>query len=110
MGISSRHVLELVNALHALGLLVGVDEAAERRLELLAARAVGHAAQAGAVPVDLARLGVECALLVGLLLEAGGGANGGGVLGGGAVALGFFFAGLLLGGGLFGSSGGGGGL
>lgn len=28
-----------------------------------------HAAQAGAVPVDLARLGVEGALLAGLLLE-----------------------------------------
>lgn len=63
------HVLELVDTIHALGLLLGEDEAAECRLELLAARPVGHAAQARAVPVDLARLGVEGALLVGLGLQ-----------------------------------------
>jgi hypothetical protein len=64
------NVLELVDAVHALGLLLGVDEAAECIAELVAARPVGHAAQARAVPVDLARLGVECALLVRLSLES----------------------------------------
>ena len=60
--------LELINAVHALGLLLRVHETAERGLELLAAGPVRHAAQTGTVPVDLARLGVEGALLVGLLL------------------------------------------
>lgn len=64
-----HHVLELVNAFYALWLLVRVHEAAECGLEFLAAGAVGHAAQAGAVEVDLARLRVEGALLAGLLLE-----------------------------------------
>lgn len=63
------HVLELVDAIHALRLLLGVDEAAESGLELLAAGPMSHAAQARAVPVDLARLGVEGALLVGLGLQ-----------------------------------------
>lgn len=62
-------VLELVNAVHPLGLLLRVHKTAERRPELLAARAVRHAAQARAVPVDLARLGVEGALLARLVLE-----------------------------------------
>lgn len=63
------NLLELVNALNALGLLFAVDEAAEGRLELLTAGTVGHAAQAGAVPVDLSGLGVESTLLGGFLLE-----------------------------------------
>jgi hypothetical protein len=62
-------VLELVNTLYALWLLIRVDEAAKGGLEFLAAGAVRHAAQAGAVPVDLARLRVEGALLASLLLE-----------------------------------------
>jgi hypothetical protein len=63
-----RHdVLELVNAVHALGLLIREDEAAECRLELLSTRAVGHATQTRAVPVDLASLGVESTLLASLL-------------------------------------------
>lgn len=53
------HVSELVDALDAFGLGLGVDEAAEGLLELGAARAVGHSAKAGAGPVDLARFGVE---------------------------------------------------
>lgn len=64
-----ENALELFNAVHALRLLGGVHEAAEGSLELLAARAVGHPAQARAVPVDLAGLGVERGLLVGFVLE-----------------------------------------
>lgn len=52
------HRLEALDALGSLWLLLRVDEAAERGLECLAAGAVGHAAEAGAVPVDLASLGV----------------------------------------------------
>lgn len=70
VGDSFGYLRELLNAVHALGLLGGVDEAAESSLELLAARAVSHAAQARAVPVDLASLGVEGALGIGLLLES----------------------------------------
>jgi hypothetical protein len=61
-------LLEVVDAVHALGLLLAEDEAAEGSLELVSTRPGGHAAQARAVPVDLARLGVEGALLVGLSL------------------------------------------
>jgi hypothetical protein len=60
----ARLVLELVNALHALGLFCGEDEAAERGLELLSTRSVGHAAEAWAIPVDLASLRVERPLLI----------------------------------------------
>lgn len=69
---NNGNLLELLNAVHALGLSFRVDEAAEGALELLATRAIGHAAKAGAVPVDLTRLGVECALLAGLLLQVSG--------------------------------------
>lgn len=62
-------VLELVNAVHSLWLLRRVHKAAERGLKLLATRAVSHASQARAIPVDLARLRVECAFLSGFLLE-----------------------------------------
>jgi hypothetical protein len=65
----SPNVLELVNAVHALGFLGRVDEAAESRLELLSARAVSHTTKARAIPVDLARLGVERTLLLSFLLE-----------------------------------------
>lgn len=60
-------VLELLDTVHTLGLLGRVHKAAERSLELLAAGAVGHTTQARAIPVDLSSLGVESALLVGLL-------------------------------------------
>jgi hypothetical protein len=60
-------VLELLDAVHALRLLLREHEAAESSLELLSTRAMGHTTQARAVPVDLASLGVESALLAGLL-------------------------------------------
>ena len=63
------NALKLLNAVHALGLLLRVHEAAERSLELLSTRAVSHSTQAGAVPVDLAGLGVEGGFLAGLLFE-----------------------------------------
>lgn len=63
------NILEFLNAVHPLRFLRRKHEAAERGLEILSARAVGHAAQARAVPVDLARLRVEGAFLVGLGLE-----------------------------------------
>jgi hypothetical protein len=49
------HPLELVNAIDALRVFGRVDEAGEGGLELLAARSLSHAAEARAVPVDLAR-------------------------------------------------------
>jgi hypothetical protein len=61
------NVLELLNALNTLGLLVRVHEAGECCPELLSARAVGHTAQAWAVPVDLASLRVKSGRLGGLL-------------------------------------------
>lgn len=61
--------LELVNAVHALGFFRGVHKAAERSLELLAARTVSHAAQAWAVPVDLASLGVEGGFLASFVFK-----------------------------------------
>lgn len=64
----TMYLLELVNAVHALGLGVRVDEATERGLELFTTWSVGHASQARAIPVDLARLWVEGALLTGFLL------------------------------------------
>lgn len=69
MASSRKHVLELLNAVHALRLLLRVHEAAERSLELLSARAMRHTTQARAVPVDLAGLGVESGFLASLLLE-----------------------------------------
>lgn len=60
-------VLELLNAVHTLGLLIREHEAAESSLELLATRTMGHATQARAVPVNLSSLGVESALLASLL-------------------------------------------
>jgi len=68
--LSDVDVLELVDAVHALGLFSGVYEAAERRLELLTTRAMGHAAQTWAIPIDLACFRVECALLICLFLES----------------------------------------
>ena len=53
----------------ALRLFLREDETAEGRAELLAARAVCHAAETWAVPVDLASLLVECSLLSCLLLQ-----------------------------------------
>ena len=61
-------LLKLVDAVHALGLSIGVDEAAECGLEFLSARTVGHASEARAIPVDLTSLGVESTLLASLLL------------------------------------------
>lgn len=63
------NVLELVNAIHALGLLLGIHETAECSLEVLSTWAVGHTTQAWAVPVDLTGLRVEGGLLSGFLLE-----------------------------------------
>lgn len=63
------NILELLNAVYALRLFRRVDEAAESGLELLSTRTMGHSTQAGAVPVDLAGLWVECALLSSLLLK-----------------------------------------
>lgn len=91
--IGERHELELINAFNPLGLLIRVDKAAERRLELLSTRAVRHAAQAGAVPVDLAGLGVEGGFLAGLLLELLGRLHGIAAVGGrtgGLLLLSFF--------------------
>jgi len=68
--LSNVDLLELVNAVHALGLLGGVHEAAERRLELLTTRTMSHAAQTWAIPIDLACFRVESALLVCLFLES----------------------------------------
>lgn len=62
-------VLELLDAVHALGLLGAEYEAAKRRFEFLATRPVGHASQARAIPIDLARLWVERALLSRLLFQ-----------------------------------------
>lgn len=67
VSIPRYNVLELLNAIDALGLLVRVHEAGECCPELLSARAVGHTAQAWAVPVDLASLRIESGRLWGLL-------------------------------------------
>lgn len=64
-----HNILELLDAVNALGFLLGVDEAAERSLEVLSARTVSHTTEARAVPVDLASLGVECSLLASLFLK-----------------------------------------
>lgn len=90
------HVLELLNAVHPLGLLGRVQKAAKRRLEVLATRPVRHAAQARAVPVDLARLRVERALLAGLGFEC----RGGSLRRCGVGLLGAILGGLLCGAGL----------
>lgn len=62
-------VPELLNAVHALGLLLGKDEAAESFSELLAARSVSHTTEAWAIPVDLAGLLIESTLLACLLFQ-----------------------------------------
>jgi hypothetical protein len=67
--IYQHNILELLNAVNALGLLLGVDEAAERSLEVLSAWPVGHATEARAVPVDFSSLRVECGLLASLFLK-----------------------------------------
>lgn len=61
------HQPKLFNAVDALGLLLAVDKARERGLEVLAARAMCHAAETGAVPVDLSCFLVVRRLLVGFL-------------------------------------------
>lgn len=55
---------------------------------------MSHAAEAGAVPVDLARLRVECTLLLGLLLECGS-SFGSICVRGGFVVRSYFFAGIV---------------
>lgn len=62
-------VLELFNAVHALGFFLGEDEAAESLSELLAARSMSHTTEAWAIPIDLAGLLVESTLLAGLLFQ-----------------------------------------
>lgn len=64
-----HNILELLNAVNALGFLLGVHEAAEGTLEVLSAGSVCHATKTRAVPVDLASLRVECGLLASLILE-----------------------------------------
>lgn len=66
------HALELINTIHPLGLLLGVNKAAKSCLELLAARPVGHATQTRAVPVNLAGLRVERCFLACFFFEVGG--------------------------------------
>lgn len=65
-----RHLLELVNAVHALWLLLREHKAAECRLEILATRPVSHAAEARTFPVDLTRLRVEGTLLASLFFQS----------------------------------------
>jgi hypothetical protein len=60
---ASLHGPEFFNTVDALGLFGAVDETRERGLEVFTARAVSHAAETRAVPVDLAGL-----LIVGSLL------------------------------------------
>ena len=59
------HGLEIVDALHPLGIFLREDKAAECGFELLSACSVCHPAETGTVPVDLAGLFVESALLRG---------------------------------------------
>lgn len=58
------HISELVDAIHALGFLLRVDEAGKRELEVLSAGTVRHSAQTGTVPVDLARFRIVSRLTV----------------------------------------------
>lgn len=63
------HALELLNAVHALRFFLRVHEARECLPELWATGTVGHAAQAGTVPIDLSSLWIECALASGLFFK-----------------------------------------
>lgn len=60
--------LEIINTVHPLGFLLRKHKAAERRFELLPARAMRHAPQAWAIPVYLARFFIECPFLLSFLL------------------------------------------
>lgn len=62
-------VLKLVDAIHALGLFLGVHEAAKRGLELLAAWPMCHTTQTGAVPINLSSFGIEGRLLTAFFLR-----------------------------------------
>ena len=53
------HGLELLHAVDTLRVRLGEDKTRERFAELHTARPVRHTAETWAVPVDLARLGVE---------------------------------------------------
>lgn len=89
------HQPKLFNAVDALGLFLAVDKARERGFKVLAARTVGHAAETGAIPVDLARFLVVRRLLVGFLgffLDQVSGRVGG--QGGGDGGAGFGFVGV----------------
>ena len=66
------HRLEQRDALDALGLLLREDEARKRGAEGRPARPVRHPAEARAVPVNLARRGVERPTGVGGVLVCGG--------------------------------------
>lgn len=65
----SRNILELLNAVDALGLLLGKHEAAEGSLEVFSAWTVGHTSETRAVPVNLAGFRVECGLLASFFLK-----------------------------------------
>ena len=65
MELVGQNVLESLNTVHALWFLFRIHEAAERSAELLTAGPVGHAAEAGAVPVYFTGFFVEGALLRG---------------------------------------------
>lgn len=53
------HQLELLYTIYALGFLLREDETRERFAELGTASSVGHTTEAGTVPVDLTRDGIE---------------------------------------------------
>lgn len=65
---TQSNVLELVDAVHSLGLLLGVHKTAKRRLELFTTRPVSHTAQTRTIPIDLSGFRVESALLIRFLL------------------------------------------
>lgn len=60
--------LEIINAVHALWFRFGKYKTAKRRSKILSARAMRHSPKTGAIPIDLARLFIERALLGGFVL------------------------------------------
>ena len=80
------HGFELFHAVHAFRFSLGEHEAGERLAELGATGSMSHPAQARAVPVNFARLWVECAAVAAVGFRG--------------VIVGFFLAFLPGGGGL----------
>ena len=66
---TALHLLEFVDAVHSFGLILAVHEAGEGCAELFATGPICHATEAGAVPVDLTGLLIECAFTVGGIFE-----------------------------------------